>query len=808
MIKMVGLKALFKNLLSKNKEAASMGGSDNSGQPAVYDELMEIQDRNAALLKANPDLLFVFDKGGTFFDFHGNRDILLMPPEQFIGKKAEEVLPEPIARLTLDKINCLYETGEMQVYEYSAEIGGQTMYFESRMVKYGNDKALTIVRNITEQKKYAAALSASEKRYKELYNLFRLLADSTPDMIWAKDLEKKFLFANNAICRDLLNAKDTDEPIGKTDLYFATRERESHPENPNWHTFGEICTDSDEVTLREMRPMQFDEYGYVKGKFMFLDVHKAPLYDTEGKVIGVVGTARNVTEHKEIEEKLKHSEETYKGIINSISDCLYVLDENGIIIDANQKAYSFTGCAANVLVGKPLSTLLAPGLTDLEKTMEHLKHAFNGEPREFECWGVRGDGSFYPKLVSLTAGHYFGKPCVIALARDISEQKKIEQTLLEAKQRAEENDRLKTAFLANMSHETRIPLNGIIGFAECLTEGNLNLNQVKEYGSIILMSANRLLDFMTNVMYASKIEAGVENVVMSDFPLISIIEEVVLTFQNIAANKQLKINTFLAPECEALVVKTDVAKFQRILSNLLDNSIKFTNQGQVSIFCKREDHSIVVEVEDTGTGISEEHLERIFERFYQTNIEFNRGYEGAGLGLAIARGLVDLLGGKIWVKSQVGKGSLFGFSIPFTEGKLDNTDAVESSYPDVSRSLTVLVVEDDDSGYYLLEVLLTSMGCNVLRAETGLAALDIFNQNPAIDLVMLDIKLPEMDGLQVLKELKKTKPHLPVIAETAYAMIGDRERLMAEGFDEYVAKPIRQNQLKPLLQRFFPEIIK
>lgn len=627
-------------------------------------KLIDIEARNAALLSANPDLMFVFDQQGCFIDYSGGPNEIYAPPYVFIGKRVEEVLPNDVAKLTHEKIKLLFETGRMQVYDYDLVIEGKRMFFESRLVKYGNDKALAAVRNITQRKNYEIALKESEKRYQELYNLLRLLADTTPDMIWAKDIEKRYIFANKAMCNNLLNAVDTDEPIGKTDLFFAFRERERHPDDPSWHTFGELCMDSDEVTLKELRPMRFDEYGNVKGKFMFLDVHKAPLFSNEGKLIGLVGTARDITEKKEMEEKLKLSEQTYKGILNSISEAVYIQDENGVFLDVNDTATIIYGYPREYFIGKTPEFLSAPGYNNLEQVAQSVKKAFHGEPQVFEFWGIRHDGTYFPKVVSLTPGYYFGKTCVIAVARDITEQKKWEKQLLEAKEKAEESDKLKSAFLANMSHEIRTPLNGILGFVELMRSSNLSKDDFERYLDIIEKSGERLDGLLTGLIEMAIIETGLVEVKLKPTNIHKLISYVADFFTPEANKKGLKILRKISIPEQIEEVDTDPNLVQDVLFNLVKNSIKYTNKGQIEIGCEQLNGALEFTVRDTGVGIPRNKQQAIFERFVRGNLELTNPVDGAGLGLSIAKAYVERLGGRIWLESEPGRGSTFYFTVP------------------------------------------------------------------------------------------------------------------------------------------------
>lgn len=667
----IDIKALIKELdelRAKYKELEAFCQGLYEIKNDTEKKLRESETRNNALLSANPDLMFVFDQQGYFIDYSGGPNEMYAPPNIFIGKLVDEVLPDDVANLTHEKIKLLFETGKMQVYDYDLAIDGKTMFFESRLVKYGNDKALAVVRNITQRKTYEIALKESETRYQELYNLLRLLADTTPDMIWAKDTEKRYIFANKAICNDLLNATDTDEPIGKTDLFFALRERERHPEDPNWHTFGELCMDSDEVTLRELRPMRFDEYGNVKGKFMFLDVHKAPLFSHEGKLIGVVGTARDITEKKEMEEKLKLSEQTYKGILNSISEAVYIQDENGVFLDVNDTATRIYGYPREYFIGKTPEFLSAPGYNNLEHVAQCIKKAFSGEPQFFEFWGIRYDGTYFPKVVSLTPGYYFGKKCVIAVARDITEQKKWEKQLLEAKEKAEESDKLKSAFLANMSHEIRTPLNGIMGFVELMRNPNLAKEDFEKYLDIIEKSSERLDELLTGLIDMARIETGQVEVKLKPTNIHKLINYVADFFTPEANKKGLKILRKISIPEQIAEVNTDPYLVQDVLFNLVKNSLKYTNRGQIEIGCELLNGSLEFTVRDTGIGIPRNKQQAIFERFVRGNMELTNPVDGAGLGLSIAKAYVERLGGRIWLESEPGLGSTFYFTVPI-DGK-------------------------------------------------------------------------------------------------------------------------------------------
>ncbi|HPM91030.1 MAG TPA: PAS domain S-box protein [Tenuifilaceae bacterium] len=771
-----------------------------------------IEDKYQALLGLIPDMIFIFDSDVRYVGYHGGKDApTYVPPEMFLGKRIEEVLPEPVASNARVVVEEVLKTGKMQTYSYQLTIDNKPQFFESRMVRYGTSKVLAIVRDVTSRTNAENALKESEEKYYNLYNLMRLMADTIPDMVWAKDLNQNYIFANKAFCSTILNARDTDEPVGKNDMFFAKRERESHPENPEWHTFGELCMNSDLDTLRELKEMQFDEYGNVKGKFIFLDVHKSPLYDKNGKLIGVVGSGRDITEKKKMEEHLALSEKTYRGIINSISEAVYVQDADGTFLDVNKACEKYFGYQREYFIGKKPDDLSAPGKNDMEMVAACIQKAYNGQPQIFEFWGRRSDGFIFPKEVSLTPGEYFGRKVVIAVSRDITEQKNWEAELIAAREKAEESDRLKSAFLANMSHEIRTPMNGILGFAQLLKNPRLSEEEVREYLDVIEQSGQRMLDIINNLINISKIESGEVQVNLSQCDVNEQLQYALNFFKPDADSKGLKFFLEYQLPDEQATVTTDPLKLQVILSNLVKNAIKYCDNGSVAFGCKLKEEYLEFYVSDTGIGIPPMTIGKIFERFVQANTNYSGRYEGAGLGLAIAKSYVELLGGSIWVESEVGKGSTFHFTIPVRPAARQqqsysnalNQDKNDSVSQPFSKKLKILIAEDDAPSGMLLRNQLKDIAGEIISARNGADAVSMFLSNPDTDLILMDIKMPEMDGYEATKKIREVSSNVVIIAETAYAMTNDREKALSVGCNDYISKPINREKLLELVKKHF-----
>ncbi|MGC8865863.1 MAG: PAS domain S-box protein [Bacteroidales bacterium] len=484
-----------------------------------------------------------------------------------------------------------------------------------------------------------------------------------------------------------------------------------------------------------------------------------------------------------------------------------ITDREGYILYVNNAFYKTTGFTPSD-IKRQTPRILKSGLHPADYYEKMWQTIVSGEPWKGQILNKRKDGStFWATLVISPMKNKEGIIThFIAVMQDITEEIEMITALHEAKEKAEESDRLKSGFLANMSHEIRTPLNGIIGFAEMLATGHASPEEVTEFGQVILSSSTRLLELLNNIVDLSKIEAGAEEIVWSSVSPAGIIDEVLAQMNSLASKKHIGLRKKIAPEVEDLVIMSDVSKLHRILVNLVNNGIKFTDKGYVEVACSVESDNLVVKVIDSGRGIAPEHLPRIFERFYQTDYSYSRGWEGAGLGLAISKGLVEMLGGTIWVESKLGEGSVFAFTLPIKEApKAKSESNIKAKDLIPTRQLKVMVAEDDISSYNYLKILLSRMGCEVLHAPDGLKAIELMQDHPDIDLVLMDIKMPGMDGFEAARQIRKINPKVVIIAQTAHAMAGDRERILSADFDDYLSKPIRSAVLIETIRKFFPK---
>jgi PAS domain S-box-containing protein len=384
------------------------------------------------------------------------------------------------------------------------------------------------------------------------------------------------------------------------------------------------------------------------------------------------------------------------------------------------------------------------------------------------------------------------------------------QELIDAKLKAEESDRLKSAFLANMSHEIRTPMNGILGFADLLKAPELSGEEQQAYIKIIEKSGARMLNIINDIIDISKIEAGLMKLDSKESNINEQIEYIYTFFKPEAEAKKLKISFNNALPAKEAVVTTDREKLYAILTNLVKNAIKYTHNGSIefgyNLKTNNETNELEFYVKDTGIGIPKERHEAIFERFIQADISDKMAYQGAGLGLAISKAYVEMLGGKIRVESEEGKGSCFYFTLPYkTDPFLENIELqlASSATNEKVKNLKILIAEDDEVSEMLIDSLVKSFGKEILKARTGVEAIEICYDNPDIDLIMMDILMPVMGGYEATRKIREFNKTVVIIAQTAYALSGDRENAIASGCNDYLSKPINKKELLALMQKYF-----
>lgn len=634
--------------------------------------LLKSESRQRSLLKALPDMIFIYSSKGYFLDYSvTDNNEMKMAPEEFIGRHVSGFLPEAVAVKKLDSISKVLDSGLPEFYQYEMDINGELIVFDARMVPYGNDATMEIIRNITEQKRMQYALESSENKFKLLFD--RMISGAA---LFEPEFDKK---ANKWCYRFI----DANTSYGK--MNSLTRQQ-------------------------------------LAGRYI---------------------------------------DEVFPAMESSWLEVLHEMAHSG-----NPKVFE-------------------------------LFHSDNG--KHYHCSAFRPEND----------KNYF---CVIF--SDLTAQKQFETELIKAKEKAEESDRLKSSFLSNMSHEIRTPLNTIVGLANLMAENELTQKEKKEYAALINQSSNQLLNLISDIIDIAKIESGQLTLNKNNVYINSVMEKLYDIFSSKLKriNKsRISLDYIRTIKNEDACIYTDETRLTQILTNLLDNAVKFTREGAIEFGCELDikANELVFFVKDTGSGIAPEKQKIIFERFRQADDSFTRTHNGNGLGLAICKNLTDIMGGRIWLASEPGAGSCFSFTLPYV--KKDETPSqkikrlavytadVHYSWP----GKTVLIVEDTPTVQFYLKRILEIANIKCLIAANGEEAIELCSSNQHIDLVLMDIQMPVMNGFDATRQLKELDPYLPIIAQTAYAFTTEMEKIASCGCDDCIVKPIKKDILMAKLVKYF-----
>lgn len=389
----------------------------------------------------------------------------------------------------------------------------------------------------------------------------------------------------------------------------------------------------------------------------------------------------------------------------------------------------------------------------------------------------------------------------IAVQEDITILKKLDQELIQAKEKAEESDALKTAFLHNISHEIRTPINAIVGFSEFLSDNQLDDEKRGKFVSIIIESSNQLLNIINDVMSMATIEAGQEQIVEKDICINNIFGHLHQQYQHKAHHKSLDFQLFTTLDDEQATVLVDDNKLTQILSCLINNAIKFTQSGFVSVGYTLKYNFIEFYVKDSGIGISPDLHDKIFHRFRQADNSHTRKYGGSGLGLAIAEAYVKLLGGEIWLHSIPDRGSEFYFTIPYKKTNVLNRN-INSPSTSVTERKSILIAEDEEFNFLLVEEILLPLNVELTWADDGQKAVDLCNSGKQFDLILMDLKMPRLNGLAAIEQIRAVSPNVPIIVQTAYDATIEKQKAFQSGCNDFITKPFNKFELLEKVRQF------
>jgi len=527
---------------------------------------------------------------------------------------------------------------------------------------------------------------------------------------------------------------------------------------------------------------------------------------------GITFAALDITKQINTEKALNEVQLKFEMIASNARDVILLVNQNGSVDyfnDALKKLFNYE---------KDLPDSIS--LMDLfasDENSEKLKFALRKQSGKFskpeikqnyELIGLKADGSTFPLELSLSSFMFGTQLMMVAVIRDFTEHKLNQYKLLKAKEKAEESERLKTAFLANVSHEIRTPMNAILGFVSLMQEYETSETERKEYFDMIASNGEVLLNLINDIIDLSKLESEALTLKPEVFDLSEFLNEVYLYLVNDLRlklkNTSIYPNLVLPDQRHISTIFADRLRLRQVLINLIHNAIKFTESGFIELGASlthdklNGNPMVTIYVKDSGIGIPEDKTAYIFESFRQIEDPFTRKFGGAGLGLAIVKRIIEASNGFTGVNSKLGQGSEFFVSLPLAgHGKLKKENATLLPKQEIFNfeGKSVLIVEDKIPNTLYLKSLLSKSSIHLTFATDGAQAVEVFRNTEGIDLVLMDIQLPVMDGYEATFRIKEINPRIPVIAQTAFASVEDRERIFNSGFDDFISKPINPKEL-------------
>jgi PAS domain S-box-containing protein len=749
---------------------------DLSKSRKIEQQLQEILTRYEIMLNAFPDIMFRFDKNGRFLDYNANSsDKLALQPQEFMGKKITQVnLPDELVRRGLKMIREALKTGEIVTDEYKIDVPDGTNYFEARYIPIGKEEVLDIIRDIT-------PIKDAQDTIRQIGIEKAMVLDSMTEMFAYYSPDLKIRWVNKSYTENL--GIEQEKLIGKKCHKY-------------WYEGDSPCENCPVIKAAQTGQAQSAEIQCPDGRF--LSVRGYPIFNEKGELSGLAEFCEDITVRKKALEALNLTQFS----VDQSSDAAFWMRRDARFFYVNDAA-----CKA---LGYTKEELLQMTAFDVDKHFrKEIWEDYWAEIKEKKTFAIESthmtkDGHEFPVELIINFLEFDGKEYNCAFARDITDRKQYEENLKEAKERAEQANRVKSEFISNISHEIRTPLNSIIGFSEMLT-GHVQDSRLKEYAASIKSAGNSLLMLINDILDLSKIEAGKLEINLGSVDLRSLITEISQVFAVKVALKNLDFVIDVQSEVPEYLF-LDKARIRQVLFNLVGNAVKFTRSGFLRVVVSvsqgektgKDKLDLEIRVEDSGIGIPPEFHDEIFNSFIQVENKKNKSTEGTGLGLSITKRLVEMMSGNIAVQSTAGEGSSFIVTLKDVSpadfsGTQDRNEDLSKAF---LRGKKVLLVEDSEINRRFVKDNLQQSGILVVEAENGAVAMQKLKDTKP-DLVLLDIMMPVMDGYELVKKLKtsETLRGIPVIALTALAMKEDIERISGSGFDGFLIKPFHIGEL-------------
>ena len=782
-----------KIIINGNPFLIGVGTDITENKMAEAATLVKCEDRFRILFEGHSSAMLVIDDTGNIIDanpaaaaFYGwSTDELRHMHIEQITSKPPEVVSADLIKFKTSKQNIfsvLHRRADGSVRD--VEVVSNTITNQGNVIFY------CIIHDITDRNRQESIRQKFEKELLESRQFLKSIYDEVNHSIFVVDVRSDggFRFKGINPIHEKLTGIKSQAITGKTPEEFLDPE----VARAVIHNYNNC--------IREGKTIQYEERIPFEGKDTWWETVLNPVRNESGHIFRIIGTSNNITDRKLAENQLMKM----SAAVQQSPAIVMITDPKGTIEYVNPMFTAFTGYTAEEAIGKNPS-MLKSGQTPDNVYKDLWQNILAGNIWHGELLNKKKDGNLYWESVIIAA--IVNSAGVITnfvgVKEDITEQKKMLDELIAAKEKAIESDRLKSAFLANISHEIRTPMNGILGFSELLREPHLSGEEQAEYIDLINKSGQRMLNLINDLIDISRIEAGETKPQITKTPLNSLLRDLHSFFKPEAEKKGLRISCTTGLPDNKSIIDTDSLKLNQILTNLVQNALKFTNHGGIDIGYTLNNTMLEFYVIDSGRGIPADMTEKIFDRFRQADNSLTRAYEGSGLGLSISKAFVEMLGGTIQVESIEGKGSKFTFTIPYNLTGLPkiNLPSADKAEPAGYLSgITILIAEDDEVSNLLIKKSLKEENITTLFAENGQEAVAMIEYHPEINIVLMDIKMPVMNGYEATKQIKQLRPDLPVIAQTAFTSTEDRKKAMEAGCDSFLTKPINKHNMLELMR--------
>jgi PAS domain S-box-containing protein len=643
------------------------------------------------------------------------------------------------------------------------------------------------VEDITDRRKTEKALKESEAELRKL----SLAVEQNPASVVITNTDGIIEYINPKFCEVTGYLKE--ELIGGNPNILSTQEKSKEEYKILWDTIKAGFEWKGEFHNKKK-----------SGEFYWESATITPIKNDKDEITHFLGIKEDITQRKLLEDKTVASEKRYRELFLNNPIPTFIFDiESLAIVEVNDAMVLTYGYSWEEFATMTLKDIRLPeDVPSLYESVERLGKLPYYVTIMRHC--RKGGTSFPVEITSHILPVKNGRITRLTTATDITTRLYAVEQMKLAKEKAEAGDRLKTTFLNNISHEVRTPLNGILGFAELLTQPDLSDEEKSDSLAMLRQGSARLLNTITNYVDVSLLTSGNMSVNKKDFIPGNLLRSVFDPFFVKCADKKLALSVKVPEDSEKLVINSDPEIFQKVISQLLNNAINFTEKGSITYGYKIKEDCLEFFVKDTGIGIDKDSVNNIFNHFIKEERDPSKPSEGSGLGLSIAKGMVEIIGGNLWVESEINVGSAFYFTVPYIKEK-EKTLFIRSVMENekIKSEAIILVAEDDDANFYYINAVLTrETGAKVLHAANGKEAIELFKANPGIVLILMDIKMPVVDGFEATRQIKLLNRNVPVIALTAYAMLGDERRVYDAGCDGYLSKPISRKTMMDKIGEF------